>query len=119
MLDPHREPDQAGGDAGGSLLLRAQLAVRRRGRVDDQAPDVADVRDVAVELERVDESATRVRPALDLEREHSARAARGVLLGEGVPRAALEAGVGDALDLVPTLQPARHRLSVLHVALDL
>jgi hypothetical protein len=49
------------GDAGGRLLLDAELAVRGGRRVDDEAADVADVRDVAVELQRVDEALTRPR----------------------------------------------------------
>ena len=71
-----------------SLLLGRELAVRRARRVDHEAADVADVGDVAVQLERLDEPLAGLEPALDLERQHRAVAlAAAVLLGPLVPRA--------------------------------
>ena len=54
---------------GRHLLLGGELAVRGRGRVDDQAAHVADVGHVAVQLESVDERAgrPRCRPAISNE----------------------------------------------------
>src|SRR5262249_29568429 len=51
-LQPDREPNQLGADAAGQLLVGAELAVGGGGGVDGQAADVADVGDVAVELQR-------------------------------------------------------------------
>ena len=57
-----------------SLLLGGQLRVRRRRRVDHQAAHVADVGDVAVQLERLDERLAGLDAALDLEAQHGAGA---------------------------------------------
>ena len=43
ILDANRQPHHLGRDARGSLLLRAQLLVRGRGRMDDERLGVADV----------------------------------------------------------------------------
>ena len=46
----------SGNTPAASLLRFVELAVRRRGRVDDQRAGVADVREVAHELRRLDEA---------------------------------------------------------------
>ena len=102
----------------GPLLLAGELRVGRRGRMDHEAAHVADVRDVAVQLERLDERSARLGPALDLEGEHGTGAQRGVLAAQLVPRAARQSGVGDLLDLVAALEPLGHRLGVGDVPLD-
>ena len=53
---PDRQSDQARLHAGAELLVAGQLAVRGRRRVDDERPHVADVGQVAVQLERLDEA---------------------------------------------------------------
>ncbi|GMA89205.1 hypothetical protein GCM10025868_44550 [Angustibacter aerolatus] len=94
------------------------LAVGRRRRVDHQAAHVADVRDVAVRLERLHEALPGLETADDLEGQHRARTARRVLARVLAPRAALEAGVRDPLDLVATLEPGGDGLGVGDVPLD-
>src|SRR5262249_40415817 len=69
VLEPDGEPDRAGADAGPGELLVRELAVRRRRRVDDEAPRVADVREVAPQMERLDEPLACLAAALDVERE--------------------------------------------------
>jgi len=50
VLDPDREADEVVRDAGGELLRRGELLVRRGRRVDHEALRVADVREVGEEL---------------------------------------------------------------------
>ena len=73
-LDAHGQAHEVVGDPGGDLLLGLELRVRRGRRVDGQAAHVADVGEVAEQLERVDELLARLEPALDPEREDRARA---------------------------------------------
>ena len=63
-LDADREPDKVGRDAGRVLLLLAQLLVRRRGGMDGQAARVANVGQVAEQLQVLDKRA----PGLDARR---------------------------------------------------
>ena len=68
--------------------------MRGARRVDHEAAHVADVGDVAVQLERLDEALAGLEPALDLERQHRAEAlAAAVLLGPLVPPVVRQAGV--------------------------
>ena len=69
VLDAHREPHHFRRHAGGGLLLRRQLLVRGRGGVDHQRLGVADVRQQAEQLQRVDELLARLVAALDAERD--------------------------------------------------
>src|SRR5690606_31275661 len=93
VLEADGETHEPGGDARGELLLGGQLRVRGRCRVDDEAAHVTDVGDVAVEGEGVDEGATRIHSAFELEGEHGAGALGGVLLAGFVPRARGQARV--------------------------
>ena len=54
------------------LLLGRELAVGRAGRMDHEAADVADVGDVAVQREPLDELLAGLDAPDDLEREHRA-----------------------------------------------
>src|SRR5688500_16177362 len=72
VLESDREAHQTRGDAGGELLLRGELRVRRGGGVDDERAHVADVGQVAEEAERVDELAPGLDAALELERQDRA-----------------------------------------------
>ena len=65
------------------LLGDVELAVRRARGVDREAAHVADVGEVAEQLETVDEVAARVDAALQLERDDRALAVGQVLLARG------------------------------------
>src|SRR5690606_35542066 len=71
VLETHRDAYEVLGDPRGLELLRAQLLVRGRGRVDHEGARVADVREVAREHERLDE--------------HPPDVARGTVLGARDP----------------------------------
>src|SRR5699024_6628874 len=85
--------------AGGQLLLVGELLVGGRPGVDDQRAYIADVGDVAVQGQRVDERPRRLLAAGDVEGEHRAGAARGQRLAALVPRRGRQPGVGVRLDL--------------------
>src|SRR5450755_3558168 len=55
VLEADRDADHVGLDAGGELLCLVELAMRRRGRMDDERAGIADVGEVAHELRRLDE----------------------------------------------------------------
>ena len=65
---PTDEAHEARVDAGRGLLFLGQLAVSRGRRLDHQAAHVADVGDMAVQFERLDEPRAGVAPTLDDER---------------------------------------------------
>jgi hypothetical protein len=67
VLDADREPHEAGRDARRELLLGGQLGVGCRRGVDDEAAHVADVGKVAEQYDALDEGATGVDTALELE----------------------------------------------------
>ncbi len=90
-LDADRQPDQVRGDAGRELLRDVELLVRRGRGVDRERANVADVGEVADEVQAVDEALAGLEPALDAERDDRALALRQVLLRPVVPAARLEA----------------------------
>src|SRR5579862_1302540 len=112
MLDPHREPDIAVGDAGAQPVLGRKLGMRGRGGVDGEAAHVAEIRDVVEQLQRVDESLAGVDPAVELEPHQPAIAA--VEVGVGPPQilAALEARVDHPVDLGMDGEELGHRLGI-------
>ena len=114
---PDAQAHQVRGHAGGDLLRLVELGVRGRRRMDGQAPDVADVGQVAEQLESLDEAAAGLDAALDAEGQDGAAALGEVALLPLVPRARLEARVGHPAHLVPALEPLRHLGGVVHVAL--
>ena len=118
MLQPHGQAHQARGDPAAQLLGVRELAVGGARRVDDQAADVTDVGDVAVQHQRLDELLAGLAAALDLERQHRTGTARRVLAGPLEPRAALEPGVAHREHLGSLLEPGGDREGVLHVPLD-
>ena len=101
-----------------SCSLGVELAVRRARGVDREAAHVADVGEVAEQLEAVDEVPARLDAALELEREDRALARwAGTSSARVVPLARLQARVRDPLDLVARLEPLRDRERVLRVPL--
>ena len=87
--------------------------------MDDEAADVADVGDVAVQLQRLDEPLTGLAPALDHEREHAAvalaaRRTSSPARATGSTRGRRSA---TALDLVAPDEELGHRVGVLEVPL--
>src|SRR5699024_1124577 len=116
-LEPHREADEALAHAGLRERVAVELRLRRRGRVDDEGADVADVRDVRVELERIDERDRGVEAARDVEAQDRARALRQVGLPQLVPGAGGVARELDPLHLCVAVQEVDDLLRVLHVAL--
>src|SRR5699024_10909322 len=59
VLEAHRDADEVGPDAAGDELLRGELAVRGRGRVQDEGARVPDVRQVRGELQVLDHPLAR------------------------------------------------------------
>ncbi|MPL71114.1 hypothetical protein SDC9_16885 [bioreactor metagenome] len=115
ILDPDRQPHHARRGAGGDLLFLAQLAMRGRGRVDDQRARIAEVRDMAEELQIVDELDAGVIAALHRHGEERAGALRADLRDPVVPGRGRQAGPGDIVDARILLEPLGHGLGVRHV----
>src|SRR5690606_16152538 len=85
VLETDGQAHEARAHAGAGEGRLVELGVGRRGRVDDERADVTDVRDVRVELQRVDEGDARLVAAGELEGEDGAGALGGVLLRALVP----------------------------------
>ncbi len=88
-----------------------------RGGMDRQRAHVADVGQMAVQLEGLDEGPARRRAAADPEGQHGTGAGRQVARRRRVPAAGLQPRVGDPQHVVAALKPARHRQRVLRVPL--
>ena len=113
-------PDEVRRDTSLKLLIRRQLLVGRRPRVDHQRLRVAHVRKVARQLERVDDfgAQRRVLAALHPEAQHAAERAGPERLERQLMRVVrLKAGVGDPGDLIVPLEVPRERECVVAVAL--
>src|SRR6266513_822447 len=95
-LDPDREPHRSWFDPGGGELVVRQLPVRRRRWMDHERLRVADVRKMAPDAERLDETTRLVAAALEVDREDRPSAARQVALREPVERRRRQSGVTDA-----------------------
>ena len=97
-------------------LLVAELAVRRAGRVDDQALRVADVRQVRPEGHAADQAQPAGPATGAVEGEHRAGTARQVLLHERPVLARREVGVGHVRRQLVRLEVRRDRSRVRDVA---
>src|SRR5690606_3732407 len=118
-LEADREAHQARVDARGELLLLGELAVGRRGRVDGEAAHVADVGDVAVQGQRLDEALAGLLAALDDERRHRPEAPTpGEARGPLVPGRVRVPGELDAADLRVVGQELDDLAGVVVVPLD-
>src|SRR6201996_801240 len=84
-LNTHRQPHQTGANPGGQLLGGAELGVGGRRRMDHQRPHVADVGDVAVQLQRVHERLARLDATGQLERQDRPGSLGRQLLSQLVP----------------------------------
>jgi hypothetical protein len=108
VLDADRQPHEVLRHAGVVELLGGELRVRRGRVVDRQRLGVADVGEVAEQLQRLDEPPAAVASGRDAEADQAAVAATGEdpvgdLLG-GVP---LQPGVADPGDRVVGLEVLR------------
>ena len=78
MLQADRQPDIALRDTGGELLLRTELGMGCRRRVNGKAAGIADIGDVIKELQRVDEPLACRSSALQFEADQTAKPTRQV-----------------------------------------
>src|SRR5882757_2187609 len=92
-LQADRESHDVGAGAGGDALLLGELAMRRRGRMDDQALGVADIGHVREEVDAVDDLDAGFVTALDAEGEDRTRALGQVLSGERIVLVRFQAGI--------------------------
>ncbi len=81
-------------------LLVGELAVRGRGGVNDQAPRVADIGEMAEQLDVADKRDAGLVTALEPEGEHGAGALRAIALGERMEFVARQTRIIDPGDLV-------------------
>ena len=115
----------ADGQADGALvnalvleLFQGLLGVRSGSRVDDEGLCVGHIGQQREQEQIVDEDASRILSALDIEGEDGACSVREVLLVQVVIRTARDGRVGDGLDFRHGLQVLDDLQSVLDVALD-
>src|ERR1700733_309000 len=80
-------------------LLVGKLPMRGRGRMQDQASRIADIRQMREQAHALDQPDTGLEPTFDAKSENGARAFRQILLRELVIGAVLEARVGHPGDL--------------------
>ncbi len=85
-FDTDREPDEVGSHAGRELFFHCELLVRCRGRMNDEAFRIADIRQIREQLERVDEFFARFLIALDAETDDAAETSLEIFRGDGVAR---------------------------------
>ena len=67
MFQAHGHPDKFGRHARGALGCRAELLMRRRSRMEHQGLGIADVGQVAGQLDRIDKSLAGFAAAPDAE----------------------------------------------------
>ena len=99
-------------------LFQGLLGVRSGSRVDDEGLCVGHIGQQREQVQIVDEDASRILSALDIEGEDGACSVREVLLVQVVIRTARDGRVGDGLDFRHGLQVLDDLQSVLDVALD-
>src|ERR671910_349587 len=117
-LETDGEPDVVGGDAGRPLLVHGELGVGSRGRVDDQALRVADVREQAVQLQPVYEPLAFLQTTVYPEAEDCAVEPGAVVLAGDLVRGVIrEPGIVDPGDPRVILEELGDGHGVLRVAL--
>ena len=65
ILDAYTQADKIRADARGNLFISIELAVRSRGRMNCKALDVADIGEMAEQLQAFDELPARLHSAFD------------------------------------------------------
>lgn len=105
VLGADGDANEVLGDARVLLLLVGELLVRRGPGVDGEGLGVADVGQVADELEAVDDLGAGGGAALDTDGEDTAVPAGEVLGGRLVGGVRGQAGVGDPVDVLVLLEP--------------
>ena len=103
--------------AGGRRLFLGQLAVRRRGRVQDEAPRVADIGEMAQQLTTVDQRDTGVIATFEAKSENTAGAFRHVAFSKRVIFAGFKARVRDPIDCRMAFEIGRDFEGILAVPL--
>lgn len=112
-LETYRQTYETWSDTRCGLLFLGQLTVGRARWMDHQTASVADVRDMAVKFECIDELLTRLEPTGYVEGHDRAIAtATPEFGGTVVPLRALETGEGDTLDLGMGFEVLRNLLCV-------
>ena len=112
-----RKPHHLRPRTGLHALFVSELTMCRRGRMDDQAARIADIGEMAEQLDVADQRDAGVIAALEPEREHGARAFRHIALGERVELIAGQPRVVDPGDLVVGGEPGGDRKRVVAMAL--
>ena len=113
MLDADREPDEPFADATRMLLLGRELRMGRRRRVDGQAAGVADIGNVVVHLQCIDETPAGRQAALQLEAHQPATATLQICLRPAILGGiGMHSGIDDPGNLAPLGEKLRHGLGV-------
>ncbi len=117
ILDTDRKAYDLGAGAGGRTLRVRELAMRRRGRMNDEAADIADVGEMREQPQRRDERDAGLISTFEAEREHGARPLGNETLGQRMIGARGQTGIVHPGDLVVLLEPGRDFEGVVGVAL--
>ncbi len=117
VLGADAEADEIGADASGGLLFGRELAVGGCGGVDGEGACVADVGEVAEEVEAFDESLASRGTALDAESEDGAWSLWKIAFGSEMVWVGFEAWVFDPADLGVFFEKFRDGLGVLDVTI--
>src|SRR5512147_3000005 len=115
MLDAYRQAHIAVRNTARELLLFGELRVCCRRRVNGEASRVADVGDMIVKLQRVDEFAACVLATGQLEADQPAELTLEVSVRAFAMDALLLRRMNDPLDLLSRAQEINHCLSVFAV----
>src|ERR1700729_3017158 len=108
MFEANREAHVTGRDAGRELLVRRQLLMGGRGRMNGKRARVANVGDMVEKPERVDELASCLYATLELEPDKAAVAAFEIGVGASAVLARLQAGEDDTRDVASTFEEVRN-----------
>jgi hypothetical protein len=97
-LQADGEADEIGRDTCLLLFLGCQLGVRGAGRVDDEGPGIAHIRQVREKLDVPDQLLASFQSAIDAEANNGTIAVRVVLRRHFMLRVALETGIAHPID---------------------
>ncbi len=108
MFDADRDAHHVRPRPRGDQLGLAQLAVRGRGGMDDQRARIADIGEMAEQLDLRDQLHPGVVATLQPEGEHRPALAAEISVGERLVGIGLEPGIGHPCHLLVVLQPFGH-----------